>query len=630
MARKPRDKVRLSYAPVLMLAGFGGAALSQLRVQLFERDAVLQKGIESHRFVVERTERAKRGLIVSADGRQLAAEEEACELVVDFRKVPNSPAFFMDLGAASGRPASEFQQLYAAGVKSRTWQERLSPAQAQRVLAVKAKWRADGISAARLGERYYPLGEAASCLVGYLRDGEPKGGLELALESRLAGEDGMTIGMVDRQGDFLPLRKDPESRPKTDGARIDLTIDSELQLAAASSVRAAVESNKADQGCAVVVDPKTGNVLAMANWPSFDPSYSASAVAPTTPFSDFNPAIMARLEPGSTFKILTLALGLDEHAVTIDEKIDCKGSWKVWPTRDVHCDAHGGRRDHGLIDSVEAIARSCNVSAAHWALDIGYEPFTAFLKQAGLLDKPGVGLPGEIAGGYNEKEYAKRLQLATFGFGQSLTVTPLSLCSAFSMLANGGVRMPPRLVDRIGGKPVPAKEPQRLVSEDSARQVLIAMEQVFTSEHGTGKSLRIPGYRLAGKTGTAEKRDKKTGTVGQGGYVSNFIGFVPAENPKAAILVMIDNPKMGRYYGGTVAGPVFVDIAKSVIRRYGIPRSAPATSEPAKPAAETKASGPTVEIQVARPGRRAASPPYPHSLSATRKGREGEEVDRRP
>ncbi|HRK23154.1 MAG TPA: penicillin-binding protein 2, partial [Fimbriimonadaceae bacterium] len=422
----------------------------------------------------------------------------------------------------------------------------------------------------------------------YLRDGAPQAGLEKAFDRDLEGKNGRTIGMVDKGGDFLPLRTDPDSTAKQDGKDIRLTIDSEIQLVAAAAVRTAVESNKADQGCAIVIEPETGNILAMANWPSFDPDRIGEPLKGGAKFSDANCSYMAVLEPGSTFKILTLALALDKQRVNFAEQIDCKGSLQVWPTKAIRCDAHGGRRAHGYIGPVDAIAKSCNVSAAAWAQRVGFEDFTQFLAESGLLEKTGIGLPAEAAGRYNTEEYAKGLQLATFGFGQSLTTSPLALCSAFSMLGNGGVRVKPRLIERIGDRALPVKPGGRLVSEETAASVMLAMEQVFESDHGTGHSLRIPGYRLAGKTGTAQKINPQTGTVEGGGYVSNFVGYVPAEKPKATILVMIDNPKMGKYYGATVAGPVFQDVAKAVIRRMSIPPSAP------------RNEGPLVEIQSAK------------------------------
>jgi cell division protein FtsI (penicillin-binding protein 3) len=565
-----RTSSRLRWGPFGVVAIFALALLSQLRVQAVGREAILEKGLQSNRFVVERVQKARRGTILTADGKQLAAAEERSELGILFDKVPNSPAFFMALGRASGIPAAEFQQLKASGSEKAFWQERLSPAKTRAVRAVRSEWRADGVSLARAGARVYPFGSASACVVGYLRDGEALTGIEKAFDKELRGRDGKTIGMVDRGGDFLPLRLDPESVERRDGKDVTLTIDSELQVVAASAVKQAVEANQADQGCAIVIEPATGNILAMANWPSFDPERIGE---PGVRFSDFNPNYMAQLEPGSTFKILTLAEALERGKIEKDESYACTGSLAVWANRSIRCDAHGGSRAHGTVDPVAAIAKSCNCWAATLALRIGHEPFTEFLEKSGLVAKPGIGLPGEVGGAYNRNEFAKRLQLATFGFGQSLTVTPLALCSAFATLGNGGVRMHPKLISAVGETPTPIRPAGRLYSEATAAEVMRAMEAVFSSSGGTGKSLRIPGYRLAGKTGTAQKINPQTGTVEGGGYVSNFIGFVPAEKPKAAILVMVDNPKSGRYYGATVAGPVFQELARAVIRRFDVPKS---------------------------------------------------------
>lgn len=585
---------RIAYAPAIAIAVFSVAALSQLRVQAFARQEILRVGQNSGRFVIERKIPPRRGSILTADGKPAARVQEASELGIFFDKVPNSPAFFMELGAASGIPAAELMHLKAAGKDRVFWPERLSPEQTRAVQAVRSDWRADGISLARAGERSYPLGEAMASLIGYMRSGKPQAGLEKAFDDELVGRGGKTIGMVDRGGEFLPLRTDPYSVPKQDGQDIRLTIDSEIQLVATASVRNAVETNKADQGCAIVIEPETGNILAMANWPSFDPERIGEPLKDGATFSDFNASYMAVLEPGSTFKILTLALALEKKRVSFAEQIDCKGSLQVWPTKAIRCDLHGGRRAHGYIGPVDAIAKSCNVSAAAWAQRVGFDDFVQFLEGSGLLEKSGIGLPVEAAGRYNTEEYAKGLQLATFGFGQSLTTSPLALCSAFSMLGNAGVRVKPRLIERIGARLNPVKEVGRLVSEETAASVMTAMEQVFESDQGTGHSLRIPGYRLAGKTGTAQKINPETGTVEGGGYVSNFVGYVPAERPKATILVMIDNPKMGRYYGATVAGPVFQDIAKAVIRRLSIPPSKPQNDGPLVEI--VRAKGPEVQV----------------------------------
>lgn len=576
-----------------MGALFTVAALSQAKVQVVDRNATLQRAKESNRFTLTHEEVAKRGSILSSDGKVLAQDDDSYQLVVDFRKVPHSDAFFLDLSDATGISATEFSQLAAnPDVKSRTWLEPVTQEQARKLALVRQRWRADGLSAKSARVRSYPLAEAAAGIVGMVRSGVPLSGLEVSQEKTLAGIDGQTVGQVDRTGAFLPMRLDESTKAKIDGKPIELTIDSELQQAALASVRQSVDKFKADRGVAIIISPKTGEILAMANWPTFNPrEYDAAATGPT---SDLNPATSAILEPGSTFKILTLAEALNTGHTTMTEIFHCGGVLAVG-NKSVHCDSHHGNRAHGTEDASKAIAKSCNVVAATWALRIGRPAFLKYIESLGLLEKPELGLPLEARGQFNYKEYAQKLQLANVGFGQSINVTPVALASAFSMLGNDGIRMKPFLIHKIGNTVTQPQAMARSVSSESAAEVMQCMEAVIESDAGTGKTLRIPGYRLAGKTGTAQKINKKSG----GGYVSNFVGFVPARNPKALILVMIDHPKSGVYYGASVAGPVFLDLAKSVIRRYMIPPDSTALSSvPAHEAANQK--GPTVEVKVSR------------------------------
>ncbi|HZH98755.1 MAG TPA: penicillin-binding protein 2 [Fimbriimonadaceae bacterium] len=573
---------RIIYFNWAIVGGFTLAALSQARVQVVQSGAIIDRARETDRFTVKRVDVAKRGGIFSADGKPLAQDEDTRVLTVEFNKIPRSDAFYMDLSAATGVPASEFAQLAESGLRSREWREPISAAQAKAVQEVKTSWRADGISLTRSGRRNYTLGDSAAGFVGSVRDGQPLGGLELGQNKELGGRNGLKVGLVDRTGAYLPMRLDANTVAREDGESLTLTIDSELQLAAASALKRAVDSNKADQGVALVMDPHTGDILAMANWPSFDPNNMGQLQVPGTRSTDFNPNYMATLEPGSTFKILTLAKGLEEGVVSPHETMYCSGTITVGK-RTMGCAIHHGSRAHGRVDPELAIAKSCNVAAATWAMRIGHEKFVHYMEDLGLMTKPDLGLPGVRRGLFNYNEYAKTLQLATLGFGQSVNTTPLSLVSAFSMLANEGVRMNPRLIKKVGTREMPVTEAGRLVSPATAEQLLYYMEAVVESDAGTGKTLRIPGYRLGGKTGTAQKMNRATRSMVGGGYVSNFVGFVPADQPRAVILVMVDNPKAGQYYGGSVAGPAFVEISKAVIRRLAIP---PSTGERVKPKLE--------------------------------------------
>lgn len=568
-------KRRMRWATYAVGVGFLLAALGQARVNVVDRQDILSKGEETSRFMISRTEYAKRGSVLSADGKPLAQDVDIRELTVNFDKVPKSDSFAMDLSAATGIPASEFRALARSGVKTKVWREPIGAESAKRVQRVKSKWRADGVSLARAGKRSYPLGSAAAGFLGSVRDGQAVNGLELSQNKVLQGVNGLTKGLIDRRGGFLPTRISESSQRRTDGKNLSLTIDTELQMVAAAAVKHAVEINKAIQGSAIVMDPKTGDILAMANWPSYDPNdaWGPERVGDRSP--DFNSAYMAALEPGSTFKILTLAKGLEMGVIKPTDAFVCVGTTKV-RNRVMGCALHGGTRAHGRLNPELAIAKSCNVWASKWALAIGHDNFVDYMKQLGLLEKTNLGLPQEGIPQFNSDEYAKDLQLATLGFGQSVGTTPVALCGAFSMLANNGVRMKPRLVRAVGDQQIVPMEGARVVSAETAQLVMKYMESVIQSDGGTGHSLRIPGYRLGGKTGTAEKVNKGT----QGKYVSNFVGFVPADRPRAVVLVMIDTPTAGAYYGGAVAGPPFVQIARAVIRRFAIPPSSQSTRVP--------------------------------------------------
>ncbi len=609
MAGSSRENRAVRGLPRIAGGLFLLAGLAQAYLQVFGRDAALARGSQSDRFLVTRVDPPVRGPILASDGRALALNEEATEFGVFFDKVPDSPGFFMALGSASGVPAASLIRLKRSGIEKAFWREPLGRERASAVRAVKLGWRADGISVGASGRRIYPLGESAAGFLGYMRDGEPVAGLELSKDEALRGTAGQTIGLVDRLGTFLPMRIDPRSTLRSDGERIALTIDTEIQIAATSALRSAVESNRADRGAAVALDPATGDILAMANWPSLDPSRIGEPKAKDEERSDFNANYMAAFEPGSTFKVLTLALAMDKGLVLPKDTVPCSGALQVWAGTSVRCDAHGGRRTHGTIDPLMAIAKSCNVSAATWALEVGYERYVEFLDSSGLMSRTTLGLPLEASGSFNRREYAKRLQLATFGFGQSMTCTPIGLASAFSMLANGGVRMEPRLVRSVGDESMPVKEAGRLVRAETASKLMEYMEAVVESDFGTGKTLRIPGYRLAGKTGTAQKINPKTGTVAGGGYVSNFVGFVPAEKPRALVLVMIDNPKGPRYYGASVAGPAFSEIARALIARYKIEPTRPELAAPRTPAPGVGSAAGPPNLQTSNAPARAWSPP---------------------
>ncbi len=577
------SKKRLRLVSFAAVAFFGLAIYSQANVQILSSKEIKAKAAESKRFVVTHVDYPKRGQILSADNQVLARDEGVYALHINFDKVPKSPGFYLDLGEAAGMSGSEIQELANRSGGDVLWPARLTAEQKKKVDAVKTKWRADGLSADSSGQRLYPMGAAASSIVGILGSADVAKGIERTHVEQLAGIPGRSKGLVDRTGAFLPMRMEEESIKRIDGADVVLTIDRDLQQAAFDSIKRTVDAYKAESGIALVLNPKTGDILAMANWPTFDP---VTRQGPDGKTADFNPNVMGHFEPGSTMKILTQAKALEDGVVGTGWTWTCSGVLQKGPYR-IQCDKHNGSRSHGPVDMEKAIAVSCNVSAAEWACKIGFDPYHQFIKDLGLMDKLEVPLPNTKPGSLYIEEVAKIHELMCWGFGQSMGVTPLALGAAFTSLGNEGIWMKPRLVKSIGGKETPIEEGKAVFSPETTSQVMRYMEAVFDSDRGTGKSLRIPGYRLAGKTGTAERKGRKGG-----GYVSNFVGFVPAEAPKAMILVMVDRPSTGKYYGATVAGPVFSDLARAVIREYGLKPSSGTTAPVKKPVA------PTLEVEV--------------------------------
>ena len=519
---------------------FVAAAMSQARLQIVDRDQTMERAKRTNHLSLTRKDYARRGTILAADGKPLAEDADAYELSLQYNKVPETDAFYMALSQASGIPASEFAQLNNGKVA--IWPQAISAEQKQAIEKVKTEWRADGVSLRRVERRQYPLGEDAATPVGVYREGSVLG-MERFFNSDLKGQDGMTVGMVDRSGAFLPMRM--QTSEKANGRTILTTIDSDLQMAAANAVRDAVDK---------------------------------------------------QFEPGSTFKILTIAKALDMGVVSPTETFHCAGEMEVG-SKLIHCDSHHGNRAHGTITPELAIAKSCNLAAANWALKIGRDDMIKYIEDLGLLKKTNVGIPGEVTGRFRKDEYAKRLQLATVGFGQSITTTPISLISAFCTIANNGVRMQPRMVQKVGDRMIPTKELGHLLKPETCRTVMGFMESVIETDAGTGKALRIKGYRLGGKTGTAQKVNHK-----ETGYVSNFVGFVPADQPKAVILVMVNNPTAGEYYGASVAGPVFVKVAHAVIDRLHIAKDAPSVAQQMVPAPQVrvaaKGENPTFQSRV--------------------------------
>ena len=442
-----------------------------------------------------------------------------------------------------------------------------------------------GISIVEKAERSYPSRNEAVHVTGFLvpdAKGNPVGmsGLERSLDRMLDGKDGHFRAEVDARGRVIPATE-VERTPVAHGIDARLTLDSTVQHIAETELSKCAATHKPLGATAIVLDPKTGDVLAMVSYPDFDPISRAGLKK--NPKALMNRAI-SLYEPGSTLKVVTVAAALEEKVVTPASVINCGGTFQIG-RRSVKCALHGGSRAHGPVDMKRLVEDSCNVASAQLGIKLGMEGLNEHLSRFGLLDQSGIGLPYEMRGrlGFGADALAGGApKAARVAFGQAVMVTPLGLAAAYGAIANGGELHSPRLIldfldssGRVVRQQKPAS-PRRVVSAETAALVRSYMEAVVTD--GTGKVAKVPGYTVGGKTGTAQKVVEGRKGYAGGKYVASFIGFLPARNPQAVIAVVVDEPK-GAYYGAQVAAPVFQRIAQRLMWYWKVPPDDPAALE---------------------------------------------------
>lgn len=478
-----------------------------------------------------KAEIVNRGTMISADGEVIAESIRAYELRIDYRRVPQSPGFWAELSAATGLSFAELMDSPQGPIPVRTWQTGLSQADFGAIRRLAKEWRADGLSLEPFAERVLPL-KSIQPLLGRVN------------------ERGVGVSGIERGLDDL-IR---EAQTEKGGPEIGLTVDTVIQESAQRALEATMTEFKADAGTVVVLNPANGDVLALASAPLTTKNKEGEIVP-----VDRNVAAYDLLEPGSTFKILTLAEALDLGVVSRGYHGHCTGTTVV-AGRTIRCAGHA----HGDVDIYSAIAKSCNKAATDWGMQIGHENFRKMLMDL-RLTKPTQTYLAQQRERPLTDDPAKRLQLATWSFGQSMNFTPLRLASAFGTLANGGILVEPRILRSVNGKDVQPTVVGEIFKAETCETVMRAMEAVFESEAGTAHNLRIPGVKLAGKTGTAERR--KGGASETKGYIASFIGYVPTPKGHMVVLVMVDRPKGERFYGGQVAAPVFREVAQTILQR---------------------------------------------------------------
>ena len=426
------------------------------------------------------------------------------------------------------------------------------------------KLNLEGLDFLKESKRFYPKNYLASNLMGFVGiDNQGLEGLELFFDQELKGLPGLVVLERDALGGKIPLSI-KELNTHRDGNSIVLTIDEVIQYITEEALDKAFQKYKAKAGVAIVVEPKTGEVLAIAVRPSYDPNY----------FNKYaldlwrNLAIANAYEPGSTFKIVTIATALEEGVVKLDDQFYCKG-WTNY-NRHIFHDIH----QHGTQNLTDIVKNSCNVGVIQVGTRLEQKVFEKSIRRFGFGTLTEINLPGEVNGLIRSSKDWSKISLASISIGQEISITPIQLIMAISAIANRGTLMKPLIVKEIldsnqnSVKVFKSKPVRQVVSVETALTMTKILEQVVID--GTGREAKLDEYQVAGKTGTGQIFDFATGKYSNSAYTSLFVGYVPAENPKISILILLDQPK-GSYYGGTVAAPVFKEIASKVLSYLSIP-----------------------------------------------------------
>jgi cell division protein FtsI (penicillin-binding protein 3) len=522
---------------------------------------------------------APRGMILDRNGLELARSLDTDSFFAEPHHIddPRESArqFAPLVGADAGVIEAKLSEAKSKGSKFVWLAREVEHERAEGVKALQLK----GIHSRREPKRYYPNGPLAAHVLGHVGlDDEGLGGVERSFERSLGGEGGqVTLTRDARRAAFDSVEVAARA-----GASVVLTIDRNIQHVAERTLAAAVVRERAKSGTAVVLDPRTGEILALANAPTFDPNEAARI----PDAARVNQALQYVYEPGSTFKIVAYSAALEEGLAKADDPVDCQmGSITLFgrTVRDTHA--------YGTLTVSEALAKSSNVAAIKLGRKVGDARMYDYIRRFGFGERTGVELAGETRGLLRKVSNWEKTSIMSVAIGQEVGTTPVQVASAFGAIANEGVRIAPHLVKEVRderGQIVHRAEPQtrRVVRPDTAREIRRMLEGVTIS--GTAKAARPAGYSAAGKTGTAQKVDPATRAYSKSKYVASFVGFAPVENPSVVIIVVLDEPS-GSYYGGTVAAPVFREIAEHVLPYLDV---APDTElKPEERAAEEQIAG---------------------------------------
>lgn len=494
-----------------------------------------------------------RGRVLDRRGDELAASEDAATVYATPYQVKDPPRTAAALAPLLEESESEILESLTQPSGFSYVARRVDLQTATKI----EKLKLPGIGQLPDSRRIYPQGELAAQVIGAVGiDNQGLTGLEAGQEEILSGTDGERRIVKDALGD--PLRLETLSEA-SDGRDLQLTLDASIQ-AQTERVLAGIGSAYQPRGAtAIVMDPQSSEVLAMANWPPVDPDELENA----TPEDLQNRATGFTYEPGSTYKAFTVSAALQDRLVTPDTAFDLPSTLQV-ADREIE-ESHP--RGPATLTVSDILAQSSNVGAVTIGLQIGSERYSRWISRFGFGSPTGSRFPGEEHGLVPALEEYSGSTMGNLPLGQGLSVTPIQMAAGYAAIANGGVLRRPRLIERVGGEPVPGPRGKRVLRSGVAAQVREMLEGVL-GPGGTASEVSVPGYTLAGKTGTAEVAED--GGYSETKFVASFIGFAPAQNPRLLAAVIVDQP-VGDYYGGSVAAPAFGKIASFALPYLGVP-----------------------------------------------------------
>lgn len=536
---------------ILVLAGFAVLLGRGIYLQGMHKAFLQQKGDARYSRAMKLP--AHRGMITDRYGEPLAISTPVETIWASPADVKATPEQLKKLANLLDIKPAEVSKKLANSEREFVYiKRRIPPELAAQVMRLKIS----GIFMQREYRRYYPAGDVTAHLVGFTGiDENGQEGFELAYQKWLSGKPGSRRVIKDRQGHIV---EDLEAvKVPQDGHDLALSIDRKIQYLAYRELARAVEEHKAKAGAAVVLDAKTGEVLAMVNVPTYNPNNPVNIAGKSR-----NRSIVDTFEPGSTLKPFAIAAAMETGRFTPETRMDIgQGAWNIGKNtiHDVHA--------KGVLSVAEILQKSSNIGTAKMGLTLSPQELWSKFNQAGFGTPPHSGFPGEVSGRVRPYKNWRPIEQATMCFGQGITVTLLQLARAYTVFANDGEIKPVSLVK--------LKEPaigQQVLSVETARQMR-AMLELVVQPGGTAPRAQVLGYRVGGKTGTAQKVEN--GVYADHRYIASFVGMAPASNPRLIMAVMVDEPSNGQYYGGAVAAPVFSTVMSGALRMLAIPQDAP-------------------------------------------------------